>query len=215
MTAIQFQLWSDNQSILEEHSPYLKNRSHTPMNANEVKIVDLFSGIGGFHIGFEHAAAKLGMGLKLQFASDIDEAANDVYEKNFGKKPLGDINDIGDAEADDADLISGGFPCQPFSNSGMKKGFSDDRGTLFDHIERMIKASRPKAFLLENVAGILHNGKGHTANSRLHADGHAKRIGEWVAIMNWAWPAWLVCLSSFSKSIRLAGESAVSGSSKR
>lgn len=176
MPEIQFELWSEQKDIIREYSPYIAERSR-PSSKNCITIVDLFSGIGGFHIGLEHAAARLNLGLKLMFASEIDQHACHIYEDNFGIKPEGDVQDIDTSAAKSADLICAGFPCQPFSNSGLKKGLNDSRGTLYDHIEKFMVAGKPKAFLLENVAGILTNGNGHLRMSALHAEGYARRIG--------------------------------------
>ena len=107
--------------------------------------IDLFCGIGGFHI-----AAKA-HGLKCVFASDIDTAACEVYHDNFGVMPDGDISAIHTNMIPDHDLLCAGFPCQPFSIIGKSRGFDDDRGTLFFEIVRVISAKLPAAFVLENV----------------------------------------------------------------
>jgi DNA (cytosine-5)-methyltransferase 1 len=115
------------------------------------KFIDLFAGIGGFHI----AAAN--NGGKLVFASEFNEPAASTYEMNFGEKPSGDITAISAAEIPCHDLLLAGFPCQPFSNAGKKLGFADTRGTLFFEIERILRFHHPKVVLLENVKGF----KGH------------------------------------------------------
>jgi len=107
--------------------------------------IDLFCGIGGFHI----AASKLG--LKCLYASDIDEAARKAYSHNFGLMPDGDITKVNAKDIPDHDLLCAGFPCQPFSIIGNRKGFSDPRGTMFFEIVRILKEKKPKAFMLENV----------------------------------------------------------------
>ncbi len=107
--------------------------------------IDLFCGIGGFHI----AAIKLG--LKCLYASDIDEEARKAYSHNFGLMPDGDITKVNVKDIPDHDLLCAGFPCQPFSIIGNRKGFSDPRGTMFFEIVRILKEKRPKAFMLENV----------------------------------------------------------------
>lgn len=84
--------------------------------------VDLFAGIGGFHLGLKEAAKKHGYSIKLKFASEIDSDAAEVYRHNYGSFPLGDVREIGAGDAEGVDLMFGGFPCQPFSNSGRKKG---------------------------------------------------------------------------------------------
>ena len=112
---------------------------------NALKCVDLFCGIGGFHI----AAAELGH--KVVFACDIDEQAQKAYQHNFGLAPMGDITEIDAADIPDHDLLFAGFPCQPFSIIGQRNGFADPRGELFFEIERIARSKRPRGIVLENV----------------------------------------------------------------
>lgn len=121
-----------------------------------LKFVDLFSGIGGFHI----AAASLGM--KCILASEVDPAARHSYHANFGILPRGDIRDLEPKDMQDVDLIFGGFPCQPFSIIGKGHGFTDDRGALFFETSRLIAGARPKAFVLENVRRLATHDRGET-----------------------------------------------------
>lgn len=106
--------------------------------------IDLFAGIGGIRIAFERA------GGKCVFSSECDEAAQKMYEANFGEKPEVDITKISTKDIPDHDILTGGFPCQAFSIIGDRLGFADTRGTLFFDVERILKAKQPKAFLLEN-----------------------------------------------------------------
>jgi DNA (cytosine-5)-methyltransferase 1 len=169
-----------------EYPPYHPLRTAAPRKAKgSLTFVDLFSGIGGFHLGLEHAAHGAGYGIKLQFASDINEPACRVYQENYGDAPEGDVTKIQTSEASGADLLFGGFPCQPFSNSGLKRGLDDERGGLFFEIKRLILGSQtrstkghigPKAFLLENVAGLATNGASAPGLSELHV-GARRKIG--------------------------------------
>lgn len=118
-------------------------------SGNKFKFIDLFSGIGGFHTG----AAKAGG--KCVMASDINETANKTYFENYGIKPRGDIYQIQSKDIPDFDLLCAGFPCQPFSQVGPKGAFEDERGLLIFQILRILKDRQPKAFLLENVRGLL------------------------------------------------------------
>lgn len=120
------------------------------------EFIDLFSGIGGFRLAFES------VGGKCIFSSDIDKWANETYFLNFGEYPKGDITKIPEEIIPDHDILCAGFPCQPFSIGGYRKGFCDTRGTLFFEIERILKAKQPKAFLLENVKGLTNHDKGKT-----------------------------------------------------
>lgn len=110
--------------------------------------VDLFCGIGGFH------RALANLGGTCVFASDIDKRCQDVYEQNFGLRPVGDICAIKSEDVPDHDVLCGGFPCQPFSNAGHRGAFEDTRGTLFQEIARIVRDKKPKVLLLENVKGI-------------------------------------------------------------
>ena len=115
--------------------------------------VDLFCGIGGFH----YAAASCG--LQCVFACDIDAEARHAYESNFGLTPDGDITAVDADDIPDHDLLCAGFPCQPFSIIGDRRGFDDARGTLFFEIARIAEAKRPEAMILENVRQLAtHNG---------------------------------------------------------
>ena len=118
--------------------------------------IDLFAGIGGMRLGLEEA------GGKCVFSSEIDRHAQDTYEANFGERPLGDIRDIGEGEIPFHDILLAGFPCQPFSQAGLKQGFSDTRGTLFFDIQRIISHHRPPIVLLENVKQLKGHDQGRT-----------------------------------------------------
>lgn len=118
--------------------------------------IDLFAGIGGIRIPFQE------LGGKCVFTSEWDKFAQKSYRVNFGEEPQGDITKIAATDIPDFDILLGGFPCQPFSQAGLKKGFSDTRGTLFFEIERILAEKRPKAFLLENVKQLKGHDKGRT-----------------------------------------------------
>jgi DNA (cytosine-5)-methyltransferase 1 len=120
------------------------------------KTIDLFAGIGGIRLGFGK------YGCQTVFASEWDQAAQTVYEANFGERPFGDINLIAPTEIPDHDILLAGFPCQPFSIAGKGLGFADTRGTLFFNIETILAAKRPQAFLLENVRRLKTHNRGQT-----------------------------------------------------
>lgn len=124
-----------------------------------VKIVDLFAGIGGIRLGFEQAFGD----VDCVFTSEIDKYAVTTYKANFRDANIfGDIKQIDENDVPDHDVLLAGFPCQPFSQAGLKKGFTDTRGTLFFDIERILLAKQPKAFLLENVKQLKGHDKGRT-----------------------------------------------------
>lgn len=115
------------------------------------KYIDLFAGIGGFH------AALSALGGECVMASEIDKDAVKIYRSNWGIKPKGDITQLANeniVDVPDHDVLVGGFPCQPFSKSGLQKGMDEARGTLFWNIARIIEEKKPKIVLLENVRNL-------------------------------------------------------------
>ena len=127
--------------------------------------IDLFAGIGGMRLGFDEACKELGYNSECVFTSEWDSKCQDTYEINFGEKPDGDITEIVQNSIEKIkkhDVLMAGFPCQPFSNAGLRKGFNDTRGTVFHDIAQIIKHKKPKAFILENVKGLRSHDKGKT-----------------------------------------------------
>jgi len=129
-----------------------------------LKTVELFAGIGGFRI----AADKCN--LKTIWANDINENAVKVYKNNYGENSIikGDINDLIN-EIPDHDLLTGGFPCQPFSKAGKKLGIQDYRGTLFESIVNILSLKKPEYFILENVNSLLYMNNGNNFKTILNA----------------------------------------------
>lgn len=125
-------------------------------NASRFTFIDLFAGIGGIRIPFEE------LGGECVFTSEWDKFCNITYQENFGEIPEGDITKINPENIPPHDLLIAGFPCQPFSIAGLKKGFSDTRGNLFFDIKRILAYHKPKAFLLENVKNFKTHDKGNT-----------------------------------------------------
>lgn len=132
-----------------------------------MKAVDLFSGIGGFRKALEISIPE----AEIVFSCEIDDKAREVYMKNFGDDPKGDITKIDAKYIPDHDLLMGGFPCQVFSLAGVPKlrslgrgtGFKNlEKGNLFFEIARILEAKKPKAFLLENVKNLESHDGGKT-----------------------------------------------------
>lgn len=127
-----------------------------------MKVVSLFSGIGGLDQGFENA------GFDVIWANDFDKYAVETYRANYRNEiVLGDINEINLNDIPTFDVLIGGFPCQPFSMMGAERGFEDARGTLFFRIVEIIKhridaGDKPKAIILENVRTLKTHDKGRT-----------------------------------------------------
>lgn len=114
-----------------------------------MKFIDLFAGLGGFHIGLNR------LGYECVFSSEIKESLAQLYEKNFGIKPHRDIRKIRTADIPAHDILCAGFPCQPFSKAGRQKGLQDENnGGLFTEITRILTYHKPKYFILENVQNL-------------------------------------------------------------
>lgn len=121
-----------------------------------IKFIDLFAGLGGFRIALENAGAT------CVFSSEINRYALEVYKANFNEDASGDITQIKEKDIPAHDVLCAGFPCQAFSALGMKKGFSDTRGTLFFDVARIAKHHKPKVVFLENVPGLVSHDNGNT-----------------------------------------------------
>lgn len=128
----------------------------------DLKYIDLFSGIGGFRIAANQVADELGIRITCVLSSDIDPYCREEYAANFGEIPYGDIEKLPSSEIPNHDILFAGFPCQPFSIIGSRKGFNDTRGTLFFEIARILKDKKPRAFILENVKQLVGHQKGYT-----------------------------------------------------
>ncbi|WP_280254897.1 DNA cytosine methyltransferase [Nocardia wallacei] len=139
-----------------------RQRCQQPSEPAPLRVAELYAGIGGFSLGFET------LGASTVFASERDPAARKTFEANFHQRyprMFGDgqfVGDIAKVAAEDLpkyDVLTAGFPCQPFSEAGARRGFTDTRGTAFFDVVRILEATRPPAFFLENVRGLLtHNG---------------------------------------------------------
>ncbi len=141
------------------------------VNSRTIRIIDLFAGVGGIRLGFTQAAKAMGIETECVFTSEIDSWACKTYSKNFPKdthNPMCDITQVDEKSIPDFDVLLAGFPCQAFSIAGKRGGFEDTRGTLFFDVARIIKEKRPKAFLLENVKGLVNHRGGKTLETILN-----------------------------------------------
>ncbi len=141
-----------------------QNKSEKPKNAG-FTFIDLFAGIGGMRIAYENA------GGHCVYSNEWNKYSQQTYFANFGEQPDGDITKVNEDDIPDHDILVAGFPCQPFSIAGVSKkqsmgkatGFEDKtQGTLFFDVCRILKAKRPKAFMLENVKNLCSHDKGRT-----------------------------------------------------
>ncbi len=143
----------------------VKAKSEPFQDGGGYKFIDLFAGIGGMRIAFESA------GGQCVYSNEWNKYSQQTYYSNFGVQPDGDITKVDAHSIPDHDILVAGFPCQPFSIAGVSKknslgratGFEDKtQGTLFFDICRILKAKRPKAFLLENVKNLCSHDRGKT-----------------------------------------------------
>lgn len=132
----------------KEHiSPTFCTSSKTEPSAP--RLISLFSGCGGMDAGFKKA------GFDIVYANDFDSDAQTVYSLNLGKIDKRDILTVSEDEIPDGDILTAGFPCQPFSNAGSRKGVHDSRGMLYKECLRIIERKMPKVIVFENVKGLL------------------------------------------------------------
>lgn len=132
-----------------------------PVDEPKFTFIDLFAGVGGMRLGFQNNE-----GLCV-FSSEFEKNAQATYFQNHGEFPFGDITKINIKDIPKHDVLIAGFPCQPFSHAGLKRGIDDTRGTLFHDIAQILDQKRPKFALLENVKGLISNDKGETLRTIL------------------------------------------------
>ena len=143
----------------------VRARTDVPRHKSQYTFIDLFAGIGGTHIAYTSAGAR------CVYANEWNKYSQQTYFANFGIQPDDDITKVAAGDIPDHDILVAGFPCQPFSIAGVSKkqslgratGFEDKtQGTLFFDVCRILKAKRPKAFMLENVKNLCSHDRGHT-----------------------------------------------------
>ncbi len=127
-----------------------------PPEPYDFTFIDLFAGIGGFRIPIQEIKGK------CVFTSEFNFHAQRTYEINFGEIPFGDITKLDLTIVPKHDVLTAGFPCQPFSISGKMKGFEDTRGTLIYNVFQIIEMRKPKVVFLENVKHLVHHDNGNT-----------------------------------------------------
>ena len=120
-----------------------------------MKFIDLFAGLGGFH------QALAAYGAECVFASEINPELSDIYEKNFGIRPYGDIRDVNVQDIPVHQILCAGFPCQPFSKAGDQKGLECPQwGDLIEFVFRILDSRKPRFFIIENVPNLMRHRKG-------------------------------------------------------
>jgi len=150
--------------MTEEKQEIIDNTENMQNQQNELKYIDLFCGLGAFHGAFNrNNLLQNDIKYTCVLACDINDNVRKVYEENYGIKPEGDINEIDIETMPDFDILCAGFPCQPFSIAGNKKGFQDEnKGNLFYAILKIIDKKQPNTLMLENVKNLLTIHKGET-----------------------------------------------------
>lgn len=122
-----------------------------------MRFADLFSGLGGFHVALRR------LGGECVFASELDDQLIELYEQNFGIRPQKDIRLCDPSQIPDHDILTAGFPCQPFSKAGFQRGFEDPQhGGLWWHVVDIIRAKRPPIVIVENVPNLARHAGGQT-----------------------------------------------------
>lgn len=120
------------------------------------RFIDLFAGLGGFRLALES------LGAECVYSNEWNKNVADVYRRNFGVTPDGDITKVDAGDVPDHDILCAGFPCQAFSISGKQRGFDDSRGTLFFDVARIVREKQPKVVLMENVRNFATHDDGRT-----------------------------------------------------
>lgn len=146
--------------------PVRRADRHIPTaTSDQLRVADLYAGIGGFHLAFRR------IGARSVYACENNPTARRVYEANFRPDSpelfddghfAADIASVNPDDVPNHDVLTAGFPCQPFSVAGKRHGFADRRGGHFFELARILKAKRPAAFFLENVEGLIHHDGGRT-----------------------------------------------------
>lgn len=137
------------------------------------RFVDLFAGLGGFHVALKR------LGGECVFAAEWQPHLQELYETNHGIRPAGDITALNSDDIPDHDVLTAGFPCQPFSKAGDQLGFEcTKQGQLFFNVETILKDKHPQFFILENVPNLLKHDAGRTMRDML---ARLRSLGYWVA----------------------------------
>jgi DNA (cytosine-5)-methyltransferase 1 len=146
-------------------------------DGGKVRVCELFAGIGGFRFGLEKTSHR----FQTVYANEFDRFASSIYRYrwNDGTLEEADICTVKAEDTPDFDLLVGGFPCQPFSMAGKRKGTTEKRGQFFEEILRIVRIKRPEMLLLENVPGLLSIEGGGVFLDILRGLGNLGYVCEW------------------------------------
>lgn len=154
-------------------TPDANNKRRETKVARRLRFIDLFAGLGGFHLALKD------LGHKCVFACEADEDLATLYEKNFCLRTHADIRTLDLSSVPDHDILCAGFPCQPFSKAGGQRGFDCPQwGDLIDYVIRILRIRKPHYFIIENVPNLVRHRQGktwRTIEHRLRAAGYSVR----------------------------------------
>jgi DNA (cytosine-5)-methyltransferase 1 len=147
---------------IETEIDILKNKSqNVNSKSDKLTMIDLFSGTGAFTLAFQNTNA-----VNIVFANDMVDHSKKIYDENFNHKlTLKDLNEIKNEDIPPHDILTGGFPCQPFSIAGLQEGFKDERSNVFWKILSIIDYHQPKCVILENVKNLVSHDEHKTFNT--------------------------------------------------
>ena len=147
---------------IETEIDILKNKSqNVKSKSDKLTMIDLFSGTGAFTLAFQNTNA-----VNIVFANDMVDHSKKIYDENFNHKlTLKDLNEIKNEDIPPHDILTGGFPCQPFSIAGLQEGFKDERSNVFWKILSIIDYHQPKCVILENVKNLVSHDEHKTFNT--------------------------------------------------
>jgi DNA (cytosine-5)-methyltransferase 1 len=149
------------QDVIGEESIHLNTNNETTDKCSKLKMIDLFAGTGAFTLAFQLTNA-----VNVVFGNDMVEHSKNIYDNNFNHKlTLKDLNEVKNEDIPSHDILTGGFPCQPFSIAGLQEGFKDERSNVFWKILSIINTHRPKCVILENVKNLLSHDDNKTFNT--------------------------------------------------
>ena len=133
----------------------------TPVVSDKLKMIDLFAGTGAFTLAFQETHS-----VNVVFGNDMVEHSKKIYDENFNHKlTLKNLNEVTVEDIPAHDILTGGFPCQPFSIAGLQEGFKDERSNVFWKILSIIDCHQPKCVILENVKNLVSHDENKTFNT--------------------------------------------------
>lgn len=148
------------QDVIVEEPEIIISQS-VNSNSGKLKMIDLFAGTGAFTLAFQSTNA-----VNVVYGNDMVEHSKKIYDENFNHKlTLKDLNEVNVEDIPSHDILTGGFPCQPFSIAGLQEGFKDERSNVFWKILSIIDHHQPKCVILENVKNLVSHDETKTFNT--------------------------------------------------